>query len=57
MKCIQTGVAFTKVVAYKASYKLNKLKLYNFNFKFLSYYLGKIRFHDSFKGILTYVLS
>jgi hypothetical protein len=64
MKCVQTGVAFSKVVAYKASFnnlklnnlKLNNLKLNNLklnNLKYQNYRLGKIGFHDLFKGILT----
>ena len=48
MKCIQTDVACTK-----ATYKLNNLKLNNNNnLKYLGYLLGKIGFHDLFKGIL-----
>jgi hypothetical protein len=58
MKCVQIGVVFTKVVAYKPNnYKLNNLKLNNYNFKYQTYLLGKSRCHDLSKGILTYVLS
>ena len=54
MKCVQAGVAFTKVVAYRASF--NNLKLNNFklnNLKYQNYRLDKTGFHSSFKGILT----
>jgi hypothetical protein len=35
----------------------NSNKLNNLNLKYLTYLLGKIRFYNSFKGILTYMLS
>jgi hypothetical protein len=56
MKSGQISVAFFSLNTYKLNnYKLNNYKL-NKN-TFLTYLLGKIGFHDSFKGILTYVLS
>jgi len=47
MRSDQISVAF---------FSLNNYN-YNLNLKYLSYLLGKIGFRDSFKGILTYMLS
>jgi hypothetical protein len=54
MKSDWISVAFFSLNnnTYNNNYKLN-----NYNLKFLSYLLGKSGFYDSFKGILTYVLS
>jgi hypothetical protein len=60
MKSSQISVAFFSLnnKTYNNTYNNNNLKLNNYNLKYLlSYLLGKIRFYDSFKGILTYVLS
>ncbi|OBT91305.1 hypothetical protein VE01_10722 [Pseudogymnoascus verrucosus] len=54
MKSGQISVAFFSLNTYSFN---NHNYNYNYNLKYLSYLLGKIGFHDSFKGILTYVLS
>jgi hypothetical protein len=56
MKFGQISVAFFSLNynTYNTYNNKNNLKLNNYN---LSYLLGKIGFYDSFKGILTYVLS
>jgi hypothetical protein len=55
MKSGQISVAFFSLNYNNSNNKHNNLN--NLNLKYLSYLLGKIGFHDSFKGILTYVLS
>jgi hypothetical protein len=54
MKSSQISVAFFSLNSLNNNTYNNNLKLNNYN---LSYLLGKIGFHDLFKGILTYVLS
>ncbi|KFZ23304.1 hypothetical protein V502_02217 [Pseudogymnoascus sp. VKM F-4520 (FW-2644)] len=58
MKSGQISVAFFSLNNYSYNnYNYNYNHSYNYNVKVLTYLLGKIGFHDLFKGILTYMLS